>query len=278
LAGVVLAVTATQAAIAMNTDDQREFAIRALAQFEQALPAAQFEIVPEDPLQIDVINHPDWDEATLNLHRLYGFCQTIEAEACDAELARLVIALTATPDEPTQADLRIIVRDAQYWAYAASIAEQNGDLPVHRQIGDDLFAILAIDSPQTIRVATSGDLEAFEIDEDEAWERAAEQTGLVIPALPLNRDFSDGLIGFESDEYTGSMLVFLPQWAQIAEQAGPDFAVTITSDQLVVAGLLAEGEELDEFRVLVEQDCAAAPRCISPHVYRFREGSWVIAD
>ncbi len=278
--GAVLAATIgfSFPATGQSPSDARAFAERALVQFQEALPEAKFALEPNDPLQINVTDHPEWDEAALNLHRLFGFCQTIDAQTCDAELTRLVLALTAPVDTASQSDLRIIVRDAAYWSYALAIADKNGEVPVHRQIGDDLFAILAIDSPQTIRVATSGDLEDFGVDESEAWQRAAEQTGLVIPPLPLNQDFSQGLIGFENEEYTGTMLIYLPQWAQIAERAGPELAVTITSDQLVVAGLLPDGQELDEFRTLVEQDCAAAPRCISPHVYRFRDGGWVIAD
>lgn len=277
-AALAAAIGMAVPAIGQAPADPRVFAERALVQFQQALPQATFALEPSDPLQINVSGHPEWDEAALNLHRVFGYCQTIDAQTCDAELARLVIALTAQVNAASQSDLRIIVRDAAYWSYAVALADKNGEVPVHRQIGDDLFAILAIDSPETIRVATSGDLQEFGVDEAEAWQRAAEQTGLVIPPLPLNQDFSQGLIGFENDEYTGTMLIYLPQWAQIAERAGPDLAVTITSDQLVVAGLLPDGQELEEFRTLVEQDCAAAPRCISPHVYRFRDGNWVIAN
>ena len=34
----------------------------------------------------------------------------------------------------------------------------------------------------------------------------------------------------------------------------------------------------DKLVKAVQEDCDAAERCISPHVYRFRDGKWAVAD
>lgn len=277
-AAIALASASAAAQDQTGHHSPSSFAEETVARFEALVPQATFSSDPLDPLQVSVTDHPEWGEATLNLHRLYGYCQTVELEVCRSEIERLMIALTAKVEDPDASDLRIIIRDAQYWAYTEQIAKETGSLPVHRKIGDDLYAILALDGAQTIRVAVPADLEAFGLSQTVAWERAAEQTGLVIPPLPLGRDFAGGLLGFEGDEYTGTMLLYLPQWAEIAARAGPDLVVSITSDQLVIAGVMPEGERLEEFKTLVAQDCAAAARCISPHVYRFRDGQWAIAN
>ena len=42
-------------------------------------------------------------------------------------------------------------------------------------------------------------------------------------------------------------------------------------------GPMPDGPSLEAFRETVDEDCRAQPRCVSPNIYRFRGGRWVIA-
>ncbi|WP_298195094.1 hypothetical protein [Novosphingobium sp.] len=41
---------------------------------------------------------------------------------------------------------------------------------------------------------------------------------------------------------------------------------------------MPDGAKLDGFAETVRKDCAEQERCISPHIYRFRNGQWRIAE
>ena len=64
---------------------------------------------------------------------------------------------------------------------------------------------------------------------------------------------------------------------RLADEVGPDLFITVATDQIVIVGLVPDGKPLDDLAEAVRADCAAAARCISPHVFRFRGGKWIIA-
>ncbi|MEL6738569.1 MAG: hypothetical protein AAFO28_06555 [Pseudomonadota bacterium] len=262
---------------AQDTPGARAFARDAIALFSEALPEATYTSEPGDPLQINITEHPEFDSGTINLHRVYNLCQSISAQECDGEIANLVAELTRQPAQPSAADLRIIVRDAQYWGYVSEI--DPSERPPHRQIGEDLYAILALDSPVSISLAMPSMLEGFGISQSEAWAKGLAQTEANIPTIPVSEAESllEGLVALAGEEYVGIALVDLERWGKIAERVGPELIVAVTSDQLVLAGLVPQGPELSDVKAFVIEDCNVAPRCISPNVYRFRDGRWVIA-
>lgn len=277
-AAVMLAFAGAPLA-AQPTDDDRAFAEQAMVEIAAALPDAAISMAPGDPLQINIKRATEAESGEINLHRLRGFCRTISAADCAAEQTRLINVLVnaASRRAPKAGDLRIIVRDTQYWDYVARTLGKDGDLPLHRRIGDDLYAILALDSPEAIQVAQREAVADLGLEPDEAWTQAVDQTRLVVPALSTNERIAENLFVFEGNEYTGSMLANGDSWAVLAARNGPDLAVIVSSDQLVIAGIVPSGPDLAQFESLAREQCDIAPRCISPHVYRWQGGMWVIA-
>lgn len=263
-------------AAAQNDAAAREFAEQAIAQMQEAMPDANFEMEPGEPLQINVANTPHFEEGAINLHRVYGFCQEADKKACMGELRGLIsLAMQEKPQSGAD-NLRIIVRDAAYWGYVVETLPGEA-LPQHRQIGEDLYAILAIDSPTSIAIASPSTIAEIGLEPEAAWELAAEQTRAAIPPLPDPAAMEEQLFAYEGEEYMASILFDIEAWAAIAETAGPDLMITAVSEQFVITGLIPD-ENLDGMKEAVLADCNSAPRCISPHVYRFRGGMWVIAD
>lgn len=267
------------AAPASAQDDAaaRAFAAKAVEKLRVAMPDASFEMNAEEPLQIDVAGAPNLQEGHINLHRVYAYCETVPEPECETEFARLVDIFVQEPPEKGPDNLRIIVRDAEYWGYVKEAIPAD-KLPQHRKVGEDLFAILALDSPQSISLADPDTIEEFGLTDEDAWRRASAQTRLMLPAFPTAASFETGLHAFEGTEYIASMLFDVEAWQIIAAGTGPDLMITAASDQFVLAGIVPDGETLDRIREAVVSDCASAPRCVSPNVYRFRDGMWVIAD
>ena len=274
LAALLLAGTP---ALAQTGPEARAFATDALPKIRAAFPDAEIRQEPGEPLQINITRKGETEPAVMNLHRVFGFCRNAPAEECEAELAGLIGMLaraSATP-EGEAVNLRVIVRDAQYWNYV--LGTKLDPLPPHRMIGDDLYAILAFDSPEAIALAPADRIAELGLSEDNAWLFAERQTARIIPGMPETGPRIEGLVVFQGEEYTGSMMAYPEQWAAIADATGPDLAVIANSDQFVVAAVVPDGAELEKFRVLAADQCKLAQRCISPNVYRWREGRWVVA-
>ena len=271
------ALLAAAPAMAQTGPEARAFAQDALPQIRAAFPDAEIKQEPGEPLQINITRKGETEPAMLNLHRVFGFCQNVPAEECEAELTGLIGMLARAPTSPEgeAVNLRLIVRDAEYWNYV--LGTKLDPLPPHRQIGDDLFAILVFDSPEAIALAPADKIAELGLSPENAWLFATRQTARIIPGMPETDARIEGLTVFQGEEYTGSMMAYPEQWAAIAAATGPDLAVIANSDQFVVAAVVPDGPELEKYRALAGEQCKLAPRCISPNVYRWREGRWVIA-
>ncbi|ABC64322.1 hypothetical protein ELI_11150 [Erythrobacter litoralis HTCC2594] len=273
-----MALAGCIAAPAQAQGSEGEFARQLLPQLQAAFPGAELAIGADDPLRVDVTGMEGWDDATINLHRIYGFCTTASADECTAIASEYVANISYRPPPPGRADLRVLVRDARYMANIRENFGAKGSLPYHRAIGDDLFAILAFDSPETIMLAMPATVAELGLSEAEAWKVAREQTASGLPPLPDGTALRSNATLFQDYDYLPSMLADLEAWAPIAAAAGPDLLATAVSDSAVFIGVMPSGPMLDGFRITVEEDCAAQPRCVSPHIYRFRQGKWVIAQ
>jgi hypothetical protein len=220
------------------------------------------------------------DGATVNLHRIFHYCSQASAKDCEDAKSEFAERTLQPPPEMTAASLRLIVRDAQYMANVGTMLAKAGigrSEHVTQQIGEDLYAILASDSHNQIGLVTRETLAKLKLSESEAWGVATLQTRAVLPPLPKVDQLMEGGVGFEDEGYMASMLIDRDGWAKIADAIGPDLVVTAVSDQFVLAGKMKDGKDLAEFKKSVAEDCLAQQRCVSPNVYRFREGRWVIA-
>lgn len=275
---ILAALMAVNSLSAQEVSAEQTFAERIVTLLRDSIPEATFAQEPGDPLQINVTGHPEWDEVTYNLHRIYGFCESASADECEDQIGRFIQSASEEAPGLDAANLRIIVRDATYWSYVKQALADKGELPAYKQIGEDLFAILALDSPNSIQIAAPETIAELGLEPDVAWERALGQTLELLSEIPSAQAFEESLHAFDGEAYVGTMLADIAEWSRVSEQVGPDLMITVASDDFVVAGIVPDGEALDGFKQAVAQDCAAAPRCVSPNVYRFRDGGWVIAD
>ena len=244
--------------------------------FRKAYPASDF--VPGGQELVVAVKGGAWEDATINLHRIYFFCQTAVKADCDAIKSEFVEKIGAKPQTLDEASLRIIVRDKEYVDYARKLGTDPDERhAIYRSIGEDLFAILASDGPETIALVGDKGLVELGLSEADAWNRAWRQTRSILPAIPQPAKFREQAMAFESEEYLASISADLPAWQAVSDAVGPDLFMTVVSDQFVFVGPMPDGPNLEAFRTTVEEDCRAQPRCVSPNIYRFRGGEWVIA-
>ena len=111
-----------------------------------------------------------------------------------------------------------------------------------------------------------------------AWQTATGQTRAILPALPDGKGLANEAAIFADGEYLASLLADTEAWRGIASDSGPDLFVAAISDYFVIAGIIPDGRQLRALKQNISEDCSKQERCVSPNVYRFRDGRWVIAD
>lgn len=255
--------------------DEATFAAEMLELVKTRFP--DVEVTPlSDPLSITV-KAPGQEEMTVNFHRIFGFCRNASAADCATTRDELLAKILRMPPAVTPEALRLAVRDRQYVEYIRTL-ETKKAMAITRQIGEDLFAVLVADSPETVQVVPPDQLATLGMTQEQAWSRAWEQTRKTLPPLPEASKLRNQAFAYQDQEYVASLLIDLAAWAPIAETAGPDLFVTVVADNFVFVGLGADGPKLERFRQSVREDCASQPRCVSPNLYRFRDGLWRIAQ
>ncbi|QZD94500.1 hypothetical protein [Qipengyuania gelatinilytica] len=270
---VALGVTACSASA--QTEDQFAAEMRSRVTSLEGIDGA-ITSREDDPLELKLVD-PDGNERLINLHRIWTFCQNNTAADCATVKEEFLEKITAAVPEMSRETLRLIVRDREYFRYVNSLKNpETGESPsvIYRQIGSDLFALLANDGPETIALVTQDHLEELMLSEAEAWDMAERQTADVLPKLPKADDIRNTGVAFEDFEYLGSLILDLKSWAAISDEVGEDMVMTVVSDQFVLFGTMPDGPDLASFRQTVADDCRMQQRCISPNIYRFRQGRW----
>ena len=273
----LLAIGAASAAFAAARP--RDLRSEMIARFARAMPGAVLTPSPDEPLTI-LFKRANGDEGQFNLDNLAGYCRTASAADCRATKAEFVRKMSKPHPEPTPASLRLVVRGRDYvdnLIADRAKSPEKGDFAKFRQIGEDLFAVLAADGEDTVALVGDVTLRKLGLTGDRAWALAEAQTRAILPPLPKPANLRKSAVSFEDHEYLASMLIDLPAWEKLAAKVGPDLFVTVVAHQHVFVGRLPDGPGLERFKEAVAEDCAAQERCISPHVYRFRNGRWVIA-
>lgn len=173
------------------------------------------------------------------------------------------------PPVATAASLRIAVRHAEYLRHLPDV--------VAEPIGEDLFAVLVSDAPDSVATVPPDALANLKLTRDQAWARGWRQTRSGLPALPDPATLAQGAIVFAEQAYLATLLADTEAWRRVADFAGPELFVTVVADDMVFVARMADGPRLERFKQTVREDCASQPRCISPNLYRFRDGRWVVS-
>jgi hypothetical protein len=252
-----------------QASDEQRFVAEMVAQLKQRMPG--LETMPrKDPLSAGFkINGRQ--EMTVNFQRVFGYCQHAALADCAAARDSFVdnIVRYPVPPAPTPASLRIAVRDAEYVSHVPAY--------VATPIGDDLFAILLSDSPGMTATVPPEALAGLGLTREQAWERAWRQTKAALPSAPTPALLAKGAVILQDQPFLASLLADTKAWRALADAAGPDLLLTVVADDLVFVARMPDGASLERFKRSVQEDCATQPRCISPNVYRFRDGRWVVS-
>lgn len=255
-----------------------EFSKEIRAELRKLHPDWNMQVDPDEPLKLVVKNKGE-EEWTIFLYRIYDYCRQVPKPDCALAKDQFVKKSDVRHGKITAKSLRIVVRNSDYAEQIEEFTRKRGKrMGYYRQIGDDLYIFIVSDAPDTIAYVGEENLEEMGLREEDAWDLAIVQTRSITNAPPSPEALERGMQVYEGAEYVGSMIGEPDGWRNLAKEVGPDLFVTVVDDQLVVVGVLPDGPQLDKIAAAAREDCRVSQRCISPHVYRWRKGRWVIAQ
>jgi hypothetical protein len=250
-----------------QASDEQRFVEKMIQQIRQRLPGVEV-TQRDDPLTVS-LKGGGRIESTINFGSLHRFCRQATAKQCAAMRKEFLDTVLRAPPMATAASLRIAVRDAEYVQHVPNI--------VAEPIGEDLFAVLVSDAPDSVATVPPAMLATLGLTREQAWGRAWAQTRAGLPELPGGASLASGARFYTDQFYLASLLADTRAWSAIAEAAGPNLLVTVVADNNLFVAVMPDGPKLEKFKQTVREDCAGQPRCVSPNLYRFRDGRWVVS-
>jgi hypothetical protein len=274
LAGMLsLAATAGANAQSVPLDDPG-FTDAITEQFRTALPDEHVVLVAPQRLTIGNAG------AVVGLARLWQSCHA-KPDRCDAESAAFVAGTTKVFQElnkpPERTQVRLALRSSA--TAQANIARSRAtglNLQV-QPFSDGLVSVVVIDSRNTVRWASSHDLDTLKLDPAALRDLARTNTHAGMqPLMTVATPAPKGKIGVidSADAYTASRMLFSSDWAPLAKaQDGVLIAAVPRPTTILYVGD-DSANSVDALRTLAHQQMGAASDGLSDRLVRWTPDGW----
>ena len=268
-----LAAATTARAEAVPLDDPG-FTDALTEQFRGALPDEHVVLVAPQRLTIGNTG------AVVNLARLWQSCRAAPTR-CDA-LSTAFVAGTAKAFQemnkpPEHAQVRLALRSAATaHAYLSNSRGTGLNLQV-QPFMDRLVAVVVIDSPSSMRWASSRDLDALKLDSAALFELARANTHAQMqPLMSVATPAAKGKIGVidGADTYIASRMLFAADWAPLAKAQDGVLIVAVPRPATILYVGDDGPEALGALRALAHQQMATAAEGLSDQLLRWTPEGW----
>ena len=246
-------------------------------QLRTALPDEHVVVVGPQRLTIGNVGF------TVNLAHLAQACRA-NAGKCDDESTRFVAGVTKAFQDmnkpPAPAQVRIAVRSSKMaQAYVASTRTTGLNLQVQPFV-DGLVSAVVIDSPASLRWASSKDLDALKLDPAALRELAMSNTHAALqPLASVAQPAPKGKLGtIDGDAYTASRILFPADWALMAKAQGGTLIVAapLPTEILYIGD---DGTEaLGTLRALARQQAGTSQAGLGDQLLRWTPDGWKIVN
>ena len=274
LAGLLsLAAVAAARAQSVPLDDPG-FTDAITEQFRTALPDEHVVLVSPQRLTIGNAG------AAVNLARLWQYCHQ-EPTRCDAQSALFVSGMVKSFKEmnkpPDRSQLRLALRSA---ATAQQLLANSRGTGLNLQVQpfmEGVVSVVVVDSPTTLRWASSHDLDALKLDSSAMRELARTNTHAAMqPLVSIAPPAPKGKIGAidGADAYTASRLLFPDDWALLAKAQGGVLIVAVPRPTTILYVGDDGADSVDALRSLARQQALRFPDAIGDMLLRWTPEGW----
>ena len=218
--------------------------------------------------------------ASVSLARLWQSCQATPAR-CDAESAAFVAGTTKVylelnqPPEPAQ--VRLALRSTA--AAQANMAHSRATgLNLQMQpFVEGLVSVVVVDARNTVRWASSHDLETLKLDPAGLRDLARNNTHAGMqPLMSVATPAGKGQIGVidSADEYTSSRMLFPADWAPLAKAQQGVLIVAVPRPNTIVYVGDDAAASVDALRTLARQKLGESRDGLSDRLLRWTPDGW----
>lgn len=205
-----------------------------------ALPKAKVSVA--GPLLLAMTGIGAFAESRVDLHRLWDFCVRNPGrcdEAMDDHAVKVAAAINQFDEKLDLSRVRMALRPA---GYVAAIRRQFAGQPEAEPLAvpfyGDLWAVLAIDTPDSARLLSRRDLKVNDVTLQQALDASLKNVEATLHPLPAaGRLPPDGIGMIEGDYYESSRLLLHDSWKGLAASfkgpllvAAPDPRVVLYAD------------------------------------------------
>jgi hypothetical protein len=275
LAPLLLLLFAGAAVAAAAPPSETAFTEEMAARFRTALPRSEVQVTA--PLQLRISAPTYREPPAVVLDRTWNVCRPGPSEECEEAKARFVAALVeiiAEHPPVARAQLRVMVRSADYCAAARERASRENQTVVMRPGPAALCTLVVADYPSSMRLLNGRDLGQLGLGADEVWPIAERQTMASLPQpqslAELDQHSPATVVG---RDYIPSLLLNAEGWRAVAARG--DVLVAVPEDGALIAIRAADVADLAAFRAIVRDHHRLAERGISPEIYRWTDEGWV---
>ncbi len=243
-------------------------------QFRTALPDEHVVVVAPQRLTIGNTG------AVVSLARLWQACRA-NAAGCDAQAAAFVAGTTKAFQEmnkpPERSQVRVALRSAATaQAYVASSRGTGLNLQVQPFVTGMVAAVM-IDSPSSVRWASSHDLDALKLEPAALMDLARANTHAGMqPLVSVATPAPAGKIGAidGADTYTASRLLFPSDWAPLAKAQGGVLVVAVPRPTTILYVGDDSAASLAALRDFARERAGRAPDAIGDLLLRWTPEGW----
>jgi hypothetical protein len=246
-------------------------------QLRTALPDEHVVVVGPQRLTIGNVGF------AVSLAHLSQACHA-NSSKCDDESARFVAGVTKAFQEmnkpPAPAQVRIAVRSARTaQAYLAGTRATGLNLQVQPFV-EGLVSTVVIDTPTSMRWASSKDLDALKLDAAGLRELARGNTHAALqPLASVAQPAPKGKLGaITGDAYTASRALFPADWAPMAKAQDGVLLIALPRPTTILYIGDASPNAVAALRKVAHEQMAAAPDALSDQLLRWTPDGWTIVN
>jgi hypothetical protein len=273
LAGLLSLAAAAANAQTVPLDDPG-FTDAITEQFRTALPDEHVVLVAPQRLTIGNAG------AAVSLARLWQVCHQ-EPARCDAQSALFVSGMVksfkALNKPPDRSQLRLALRST---AAAQQLLANSRGTGLNLQVQpfmEGVVSVVVIDSPTSLRWASSHDLDALKLDSGAMRELARTNTHAAMqPLVGIAPPAPKGKIGSidSADAYTASRLLFPADWAVLAKAQGGVLIVAVPRPTTILYVGDDGADSVDALRALAHEQARRFPDAIGDRLLRWTPEGW----
>jgi hypothetical protein len=216
----------------------------------------------------------DGTDLTINIDNAYQQYRAAP-DLADAVIARYVRLLVAAPPAAAVEQLVVIVRPSTYVAAGTGLGADPASLPRPRPLAGDLSLFLAIDSPETIRLANKADLAGWHLAEAQAWPLAIAHIRARMGRVAIARLGGEaGAPGLTADSGLAPSVLADPELCGAGASRFGGWSVLLYSRDMLLIADPADRAMVELFE-RTARDEIAADRSMSSTVLTCRGGHWV---